>query len=308
MIQLGQAILKTLAYADVFDYPLLSEEIRKYLISPVRIPASAIKKDLTLLVQKRLVGEKDGLYYLRGRKAIVSLRKKRLEFSRKKIAIAQKAARFLKLIPGVKAILITGSLACLNAKQEDDIDWLIITGPESLWLTRILAVLFLQLLGKRRLPGQAYVSDKICLNVFLSQDCLALPVEERDLFAAHEIFQAKVLWQRKNVYRKFIEANLWANRFLANGASFRGNSPSGDEAKKKQKQIRLDALLFPLEKIAFWFQLAYMRPKRGSEKIEPKRALFHPEDVRDWLKKKYRRRLISLGISDWREYDILILR
>jgi len=124
--------------------------------------------------------------------------------------------RVLRLIPFIKMVAVTGNLAMRNANQEDDIDFLIITQRKRLWLSRFLAVVLLELLGKRRRPEEKEVKDKICLNMFLDEDHLEMSEKQQNLFSAHEILQLKSLYEKDKFYDKFLDQNRWVKKFLAN--------------------------------------------------------------------------------------------
>ena len=202
-----KAILRTLAYADVFDYPLKENEIFRFLISN-------FQKELPTLSPE--VSKKEGFYFLKGRKGIVVTRKKRERWSREKLKIAKRVAGWLKLIPTIRMVAVTGALAMNNSEKEDDIDLLIVTSKNRLWLTRLLTVFLVELVSHRRRPQDKNVKDKICLNMFLDEKHLAVPKKEQDLFSAHEACQLKLLWDKNGIYQKFLKANLWARKFLPN--------------------------------------------------------------------------------------------
>jgi hypothetical protein len=204
-----KALLQTLAYADIFDYPLKEEEIKKFLIGQV-VTKNQIWPQLSQVVQK------NGFFFLKGREKIVNLRRKRQKWSQEKIKKAQNVSHWLKLIPTIKMVALTGALAMENAEKEDDIDFLIITAKKRLWLTRLLTVFLVELVAKRRHPYDQVVKDKICLNMFLDEEHLTVPSRERDLFTAHEISQLKPLWDRNETYSKLIQKNLWVKDFLPN--------------------------------------------------------------------------------------------
>jgi hypothetical protein len=103
-----------------------------------------------------------------------------------------------------------------NSDKDDDIDLLIVTKKNRLWLTRLLAVLLVELVARRRRPGEKDAKDKICLNMFLDETHLGVPPKERDLFSAHEVCQLKVLWERDNLYQGFLRNNQWTKEFLPN--------------------------------------------------------------------------------------------
>lgn len=218
MNQIQKVILQTLVYADIFDYPLRGEEIWRYLISAKNFSFSALQKELN--TPKIPVDSEGQYYFLKGRGDIVRIRNKRLKDSVKKLKIAQRVACWLKLIPTIKMVVITGALAMNNADEDEDIDLLIVAAKDRLWLTRMLTVILVEIVACRRHPGDppvgGQVRDKICLNMFLDEAHLSVPLEEQNLFIAHEVSQVRLLWDRQGSYQKFISQNLWLKKYLPN--------------------------------------------------------------------------------------------
>ena len=210
------AIITTLGYHDLFDYPLTQSEIKKFLIANSKFQMTNAKFKIQNLIKKRKIQKKNNFYFLTGRGKIIKTRQRRKKISQRKLIIAQRVSRYLRLIPSIKMIAVTGAIAIDNARKDDDIDFLIITSAERLWLTRILVVSLIELLGKRRRPQDLNPVDKICLNIFLDENHLGLPKNKRNLFTAHEIVQIKVIYQKDNLYQKFLKANQWLKKFLPN--------------------------------------------------------------------------------------------
>jgi hypothetical protein len=212
MTESQQAILKTLAYADVFSYPLTFKEIHLYLIG-LKTSQEDLAKELKAL---KNIFQKRGFFYLKNQEKIFYLRQKRKKDSQEKLKIAQKVTDWLKLIPWIKMVGLTGNLAMNNADRDDDIDLLIVTAKDHLWSSRLLVILITELLGLRRRPGQEVVANKICLNMFLDEAHLKIPPKEQNLITAHEICQLKPLFSRNNSYQRFIQQNRWSVKFLPN--------------------------------------------------------------------------------------------
>jgi hypothetical protein len=141
---------------------------------------------------------------------LIKLRRRRLEISRQKWLKAKKFVRILSLIPWIKLVCVTGALAMNNAEPADDIDLMIVTSANRLWLTRLLVLIF----GFPWLRRGRKINDRLCFNLWLDET--ALPLKERNLYTAHELCQAKPIFDRDNTYQKFIQANLWYKRFLPN--------------------------------------------------------------------------------------------
>jgi hypothetical protein len=291
MVCYSSAVRRTLAYADVFDYPLTADEIKRYLIAPVN--------------ESRLPS-KPQYFFLPGRQKIVDLRHRRERASLLKNKYAAQVTQHLKIIPSIKLIGITGALAMNNTNREDDIDLLIITSQNRLWLTRFFTVLLTELLGVRRRPSVKQVRNKICLNLFLDENNLAIPVRERNLFLAHEVCQMKPIWDKDNTYQRFIIANLWTKKYLPNWTpEIVSNLPAGRQGVQiRQPADAVSELLIIVCRFAFIFcnfdfvenlarllQLRYMRSRRTIEKINSGRLMFHPHDCRKWILTEYRKRL-----------------
>jgi len=305
---LKKAILKTLAYADVFDYPLLKKEIWRFLIKErkegelkTEEEGKGFSWELKELIKKSLCKEKKGFYFLPGREKIINLRKRRQKYSEKKIKIAEKIALILRKIPWVKMVGVTGALAMKNAEKKDDIDLLIIAVKNRLWLTRFFTVLLVEFFSKRRRPEEKEIKDKICLNMFLDEDHLSLPENERDLFSAHEVCQMEPIWEKDNCYQKFLKDNFWVQEFLPNAKPKKMVKKRTDKRKEDFFLIFLSFFFcffnFSFfEKIARWFQLWYMRHRKTKEITETGRILFHPKDSRLWILENYKKRLKNLKI------------
>lgn len=271
-----ELIYKTLAYADIFDYPLTKNEIEKFFITKTPLGLTSLPVG---------VNQKNGYYFLKGREKIVEIRKKRTRWSREKTKIGQKiATRLGRLIPFIKMIGFTGSLAMNNARLHDDIDFLVITARNRLWLTRLMAVVFLEIFGCRRRPGALNFNNKICLNMLLDENHLVIPSKEQDLFTAHEIAQLKPIYNKGQTYEKFIWANLWVKKYLP--MAIEARLQKNDETKKKGNKF-----LNIFEYLAYKCQLAYMKSRKTIEITQPHRILFHPHDCRGWILKEYNQRL-----------------
>lgn len=267
-----KAIVKTLIYADLFDYPMLSQEIHKWLIGK-NAPIEQVEKALKKLVKSKKVFLKQGVYFLKNRSALVKIRQDREKVSQSYYIKARWIARLFKIIPWIQLVGISGSLAMRNADKTDDIDLFIISKPNRVWLTRLLSALILELVGERRLrdASRKESQSKVCLNLLISED--ALVQSKQNLYIAHEILQLKVLWERSKTYQKFLESNEWTVKFLPNWIGI-----SAVE-KRISSGMRKNWLLFDyLEKIVEVLQRRYMGQINGSELVGHQMLYFHPED------------------------------
>lgn len=296
MEKLQPAVLRTLAYADIFDYPLTFEELYQFFVVHKPLSHTDFKKALSLIsADSKLINADVGFFFLAGREKIVALRKKRERWSREKLKIAQKVAGWLRLIPWVRLVGVTGSLAIGNSSEADDIDILIVCSKGRLWLTRLASVLLLEALGKRRRPSDREVRDKICLNMFLDEAHLSVPEKERDLFSAHEVCQLKILWDKEGIAEKFFRENRWVKKYLPNSLNITLNTKN---LRQRGKVVSIQYLVFSyLENIVKRFQLWYMEKRRTTEVISDGIIRFHPQDARGWVLREYGLRLQKLGLD-----------
>lgn len=284
--RLLRAIVKTLSYSDIFDYPLTLPQLKKYLIG------FSLNQNLHLektIKSFSFINFKKGYYYFTGRQDIVGLRIEKEKISRQKLKIALTIARLLFHIPTIKMIAITGNLALLSSDKKDDIDFLIITRNNRMWTTRFLCVLYLKIIGAYRKPKQNQVTDKICLNMFLEEDHLSLPVNEQDLYSAHEIIQMKPLFTSPGYENIILKNNLWVKKFLPNAIkSGKGRSLT----YLSRCDLGICSKFFDiLEFCAKRFQLFYMRKRRTTEVIKDGYLRFHPHDARHPILQDYQERL-----------------
>ena len=186
-------------------------------------------------------------------------------------------------------------------KHEDDIDLFFIVASGSLWVSRLLATILMNFLGRRH-PGDRQVTNKVCLNMFMTEDAVAVVSSERDCFSAHEVLQMEPLWERGGIYRKFLRANQWVKRFLPNAWEEKYQA-SSIKYKGRRGYIIFSLLrntsfliLRLFEPLARFIQLQYMKHRRTNEIISDTVLRFHPRDARVWVKRKLAKRLARYNI------------
>ena len=220
--KLEKVILDTVAYFDIFSYPLTLIEIWKWLFfreaDSLFISLNKIEEIIkNSEAIKTLLERKQGFYFFKNREGIIALRKERYNLAENKFKKALKVAGFLKWMPGIKMIGICNSLSWANADTGSDIDFFIVTEKGKLWTSRFLAVGFLKIFGLR--PEKNNTKDKICLSFFVDEEHLNLEnlaIESPDIYLIYWINQLVPIFDRGGMHRKFLESNRWIKRFLPN--------------------------------------------------------------------------------------------
>ncbi|HSN76746.1 MAG TPA: hypothetical protein VL334_16865 [Anaerolineae bacterium] len=198
---LQQAILQTLVYADLFDYPLTPNEVVRYL--GVSAEPATILEQLDQSAARGMLVRHNGYVALPGRDGLFALRARREQVAASQWPVARRYAHWLALTPFVRMVAVTGTLAVNNVEAADDIDLFIVTRPGRLWLCRALVILLVRL--------AALAGDELCPNYFLSEQRLAF--DDRTLFAAREVTQMAPLYG-PDVYWRIRQLNAWVGDFL----------------------------------------------------------------------------------------------
>lgn len=285
-----QALLCTLAYADIFDYPLTEEEIRHWLVGE--------ESRLTVPMRSKYIDRHKTYFFLHGRKSIVAIRNRRHLCAKKKWKHAQYVCKALQIIPTIELVGVTGGLAMNNVDKSDDIDLFFIVKDGSIWISRFLAVLVVSIIAKRRKPRSEEVEDAFCLNMFVSISGMSVPESDRSLYTSHEVLQMKPVWSRSGVYQSFIRRNSWVERYIP--AAY-ARAISHEDAGVKRvifEPVRafFANVLRVCEPFVKGVQLQYMKKRRTTETISDTIIRFHPNDAKTWVYSALKTRLDSLGV------------
>jgi hypothetical protein len=213
ILSLDEAIFYTLAYADIFSYPLTLAELCRYLIGVAATP-EAIGTALRAHPDYEAGG---GYYALPGRASTVGLRERRAKFAAAMWPRTVAYGHAISRLPFVRMVGLTGALSMGNVEPNDDFDFLVVTMSGRVWVTRMFIIQTVVKPAARR-------GDEVCPNYLVAEHALAL--RERTLFHAHEVAQMVPLYG-SDVYQRFRDANRWTDSFLPNarGAPRAGVSP-----------------------------------------------------------------------------------
>jgi hypothetical protein len=234
---LSEAVLKTILYADVFDFPLTRDEVFRYLLFP-RIEHSEVERTLDTLLACTTLDSIGQYVFPAGRGATVATRLEREVHARRAWRQARRYGRLIWMLPGVRMAAVTGALAMNNVKREDDIDFLVVAEPGRVWLTRAAVVLLVRL---ARLRGVT-----LCPNYILSAGALRLSTH--DLYTAHELAQMVPLHGVATA-RQLLAENAWYQDVLPNSecsipGEFVDALPAPAAALKRLGQVLLRRRVF----------------------------------------------------------------
>jgi len=289
-------IIKTLLYSDIFDFPLLENEVWNYLISEGKVDKEPFDKELKKI--NSVVFRKNNYLFTTDRESIVKKRLKRIKESKIKLEYARKIIRKLFSVSTVMFIGISGNLSMLNSEKKDDIDIFVIVKKNKIWITRFFLIAILKFMGVYRKRGEKVVSNKFCLNMLVDETSLKLSSNFQNLYTAHEVSQLMPIRQRSGFYKKFIESNSWTTHFLPNVK---------DEIEKREIENHKDSLfekifsvflLIPsLEFFSRILQLHFINKNITSETVSNNFLAFHPRDYKSEVLLQYNKSLLKYGLS-----------
>lgn len=211
-------IVRTLCYYDVFSHPLTPREI--FLFLPQNsISFSEFQRHLQQSVSMNLVHQKGNLYFLsHNETAVVQQRQAKERLARKRWHVARLVARIIKRFPFVQGIFVSGDLAKNATLPESDIDYVIVTAPNRLWICRMFLILFKKvfLLNRKKF---------FCLNYFVS--AADFEAKEKNYFTATEIAHLKPLYNFP-IFLTYMNSNCWIKSYFPNFLLFLNNVHSCD--------------------------------------------------------------------------------
>ena len=199
--KLKTAIVQTLAYSDIFEYPLSAGEIHRYLVKH-----SATQTEVTSALQQMASLSRNNGHYALGEKTqVFGTRQERTQASRGTWRKARVWSWVIAHLPFVRMVAVTGTLAVDNIEQTADVDFLIVTAPGRLWLCRAM------ILGLDRVSRWFGVT--LCPNYLVTTN--ALHFEDHSLFTAREVTQMVPL-SGMSIYDQIRAENSWVQDWLPN--------------------------------------------------------------------------------------------
>jgi hypothetical protein len=296
------AVIKTLTYADLFDQALTLGELKRWLVGYRLKDGDDLAKSLHEVRSTKYIVRYD-LWVLKGRADLLDLKLQQQQIVEQKLKVARRWLWLFRLVPWVMLVAVTGSVAGGSPGIEDDIDFIVVTVKNRMWLSRFLLTGLLTLVGKRRKPTDdpIKVNNKLCLNMWVSKDHLAS--DHQDLYVANELAHMVPLVNRDKMYERYVLANEWTKEILPNFFySFKRPISSGCLSGKPVQKSKPHYLAISLPSILDWldsglekWQMRRMRP-RTKETVKDGLLMFHPKDYRKEILAKYEKSLKDLKV------------
>jgi predicted nucleotidyltransferase len=238
LTHLEKQILATVVYYDILDYPLTSFEVFLYLVNKnyeSRIMNQELSDVCELLNNseylKKYLDQKLGFYFLKNRKDIVQQRLNRKKLADQKWKKIKKVFWIMQITPFMRMVLVSGSLALGNSKNESDVDLIIIAKKKRIWIVRTFITLLTSILGVRRYKNKT--ENKICLNHYITNKSLKIPFES--LYNAQSYLHLINIYDSKKdkeLFKKFQKENEWIKKYAGN---YKSSELGGFRSIKRNK-------------------------------------------------------------------------
>ena len=197
-----RAILRTVTYAALFQFPLALPQLHRRLMD-VSLDLASLRRLLDRPFLRARLAVTEGLVHPRGREDWLGLRRQRGERTAQLLGRHRRLLRALCRVPFVRLVALSGACAHGNA-TDDDVDVFLMVRRGRAWGVTAAIMLVSKLLGVRR---------TLCVNYVLDEAAASLP--EHDLVTASEIVGMQPLAGRET-YREFVAANDWVGGYFPN--------------------------------------------------------------------------------------------
>ena len=205
------AILKSVVYSSLFEYPLTSQEVAFIL------PRISLKGTEVVAIYRRskaleaVVDFQNDCFHLRDRSRHVIKRQRREAFSRDVLMRHRRMLQWLGFLPFIRLSALSGSSAHLNMSEKGDIYLFVVTRGRRVWSTAVNILLVSRLFGCR---------EMVCFNYLVDDTHLAL--QERDVFSSKQLIHLRPLTGDEWMMR-LRAANLWVEELYPNSLPAKDN-------------------------------------------------------------------------------------
>lgn len=330
---LEQSILLTIVYYDVLNKPLTAFEIWQYLMKPscfrmkndarlarreskleLKISNLSLFDIITALDKSKYlkdrIDQKNGFYFLRDwNKDFFNHAIKTQKICAQKIKKTRRYINLIKYLPFVRAIFLSGSVAMGYASQKSDLDVLIVSEYDKIWLVRAMVVIVTFFFGVKRRSDEADdYKDKVCLNHFVTTESLEIPFQS--IYTAQLYARLLPLYDEGDYFQKFFVKNKWLKNYLVNYELFFKEAGGVKGAKNKNTPIIKKAfeIVFEIVKLIFggfikklqiWLiQRNPLTYKSGGRiTYNDKMLEFHPNSKEREIIERYNNKVLKLNFD-----------
>jgi hypothetical protein len=261
--EIHEDLEKVFKVSEYLNFPFTLEEVANYFLPKTQLTGEQLRSILSTRSFADIPFDiKDGYLFTNASQANTS-RLEREQMSVAKLDSAAEFARVLRrMVPFIRTVAVTGSVAYGSADKWDDIDLFIVTKRNRLWLTAFMTLVFVRL--TKFLGLRAPHLSLFCLSYVHDEQGFANESQRNrtnPLFA-RELLKAKPVAGAGH-YRKILEGSSWVQDIysMPYAAKLRGLKVETDsQGVEVERDSRLFSFSFKwAEGIAFVFLSRYLR-------------------------------------------------
>jgi hypothetical protein len=198
----ARAVVRTVAYAALFQAPLTRERLHRTLMD-VRLGPRALDDALADPWVRARVEASGDLVFPRGRGEWMDARRTRREVTERLLRRHRQALAVVARCPFVRLVGLSGGCAHDNA-TDGDVDVFLVTRRGRAWAVYLALIVASRLLRVRR---------TLCINYVVDESELAFA--ERDVFTGSELVGLRPL-AGQEAYHRLVQANDWVAEWFPN--------------------------------------------------------------------------------------------
>lgn len=205
--RLEDAIVKTVAFFDVLEYPLTVQEVSDRLLGYV-----ASESDILVCLRgtDRLIMMR-GYVVFPGRERLIEQRLSQVAADQRLWKRVRKYAWVFRVVPFVQEVYICNRLAITQGTDESDIDVFVVARQGRMFFVRTLLLGLFQLFGVRRHGSR--VAGRFCLSFFVdssSRDLEGFSDSSSDVYFAYWLLLLRPLFAHEDI--RF--SNPWLEKYF----------------------------------------------------------------------------------------------
>ncbi len=260
--EIEDGLEKVFKVSEYLDFPFTLEEVADYFLPRVNITGEQLRSLILAGDFRNIPFHLMSDYLVASMTQSESARLEREQMSAAKLESASGFARLLeRLVPFIRTVAVTGSVAYGSADRWDDIDLFIVTKQNRLWLTALMTLLLARLNKMLRLRP-SHLSP-FCLSYVHDESGFAKEsqMNRTNPLFARELLKAKPI-AGADQYKKLLENNAWVRNFYSApyAAKVQGLAQeNGGEIRPEGEPRGLSWMLDWAEAIVYTFLSRYLR-------------------------------------------------
>lgn len=307
---MDREILKALAYAGAFPWPLTLMELSERLGGSLGDVASR----MDALVARGSVRMAHGLYALaHASEYVLWSRVQQQKECAQKWTRMLRRVWWLQAVPYARAMFVSGSLALGNTEPESDWDIFVIAQSRRLYTARAGLLCAAWMMGRLRTKRMRAAPDRFCFNHLITTDSLA--IRHRSIFVAHALAELIPMHDPHGFLPRLWDANHWIADYVPQPWSRtsvrRSLAPSRTLGSFRWSlECVLNTFIGSLIErgLRVWMQRRIVREPAthapGGRIVADNRELeFHPRSFEVAVLARYNALLARLGLSQYAESD-----